>query len=265
MEDTMEVHLLDNNKKEGKVSFLIEGSNPAFASLIRKTILDEVPTMAIEDVEFRKNSSILYDEILAHRLGLIPLKTDLKSYDLPENCKCEGAGCAKCTLKLTLKAKGPGIVYASEIESQDPKVVPVFPKLPIVKLMKGQSLEFEATAVLGKGKTHAKWSPGHCFFKYKPKIEVGKKVENPEDVAKVCPINVFDVKNNSISINKDNLLKCHLCGACTEVSSDIKLNESEDDFVFFIESWGQLSPKDMVCTALDIIKIKIDNLSKELK
>ncbi len=63
---------------------------------------EEVPTMAIEDVEFRKNNSILYDEIIAHRLGLVPLKTDLKSYNLPEKCKCKGEGCARFQLTVPI-------------------------------------------------------------------------------------------------------------------------------------------------------------------
>src|SRR3989344_4066327 len=81
---SMEIKLLENNKKEGKVSFMIKKTSPAFANSLRKYILEKVPAMAIEDVEFRKNGSILYDEMIAHRLGLIPLSTDLKSYNLPQ-------------------------------------------------------------------------------------------------------------------------------------------------------------------------------------
>ena len=77
----MEIRVLENNKEEGKLSFILKGADVAFANALRRVIVEEVPTMAIEDVEFRKNSSILYDEIIAHRLGLIPFKTDLKSYN----------------------------------------------------------------------------------------------------------------------------------------------------------------------------------------
>ena len=81
----MEVRVLENEKDDGKVSFIIKDTNAAFANALRRIIIEEVPTMAIEEVEFRKNNSILYDEIIAHRMGLITLKTDLKSYNLPEN------------------------------------------------------------------------------------------------------------------------------------------------------------------------------------
>ncbi len=158
----MEVRLLEKIKEKNKISFIIRGINPQLANLLRRNMIEEVPVMAVEDVEFRKNNSILYDEIIAHRLGLVPFTTDLKSYNLPEKCKCKGKGCAKCTLKMILKAKGPGTVYVSDIKTKDSKVKPVFPKIPIVKLLKNQDLELESVMILGKGKEHTKWSPCLC-------------------------------------------------------------------------------------------------------
>ncbi len=262
----MEVELVDHDKKQNRVVFLLKGANPAFANMLRKTIIDEVPTMAIEDVEFRKNSSVLYDEIIAHRLGLVPLSTDLKAYNLPEECTCKGEGCSKCQLMFTLKAKGPGYVYASDMKSNDPKVVPVHPKMPVVKLIKGHTLELEATAVLGRGKDHSKWSPALAFYKYKPAIDIKKGVKNPKAVADSCPVDVYSVKNKELTINKDNVLRCHLCGACADVDPDhIKLNESGTDFVFTVESWGQLDVKDIVSTAVEIIQKKCDEVVKLIK
>ncbi len=255
----MKIELIDNNKKQNRLTFAIRDTTVAFVNLLRKTIMDEVPTMAIEDVEFRKNSSVLYDEIIAHRLGLLPLKTDLKSYVLPEECTCKGEGCSKCQLTLSLKAKGPGYAYASDFVSKDPKVVPVFPKTPIVKLLKGQVLELECTAVLGKGKVHAKWSPALAFYKYYPVISLKKGIKDPKAVADACPVGVFEVKGESLSI-KDPL-KCHLCGACVDVDPDnVSVTETGTDFVFSVESWGQLSPKEIVETAIDIINKKSDEV-----
>ena len=68
----MEIRVLSNVKEEGKLSFIIKDSTPAFANTLRRIMIEEVPTMAIEEIEFRKNNSILYDEIIAHRLGLTP-------------------------------------------------------------------------------------------------------------------------------------------------------------------------------------------------
>lgn len=263
----MDVTLLAKEKKTGRQSFLIKGSTPTFVNVLRRLIISEVPTMAIEDVEFRKNSSILYDEMLAHRLGLIPLNTDLKTYNLPQECKCKGEGCASCTLKLTLKvtARNDQVVTADELKSKDPECDPVYKEMPIVKLLKGQQLELEATAKLGKGKEHMKWSPGHAYYKYKPVVEIVKQPKNPEELAKICPKNVFDVKKNTLSVNKDNLTECHLCGACVDFEPGaIKLNESNTDFVFFIEPWGQLTAKQMVSEAFDIFDKKLDEFAEKI-
>jgi DNA-directed RNA polymerase subunit D len=261
----MEVRVLENNKEEGKLSFILKDADVAFANSLRRVIIEEVPTMAIEDVEFRKNSSILYDEIIAHRLGLIPFKTELKSYNLPENCKCKGEGCARCQLKMTLKpSKGVGMVYASEIKTKDSAIKPAYGKMPIVKLLKGQELELEATAVLGKGKDHAKWVPGLVYYKYKPIIEIGD-VKNPEAVVEACPLGIFEIKDNKLAVNKDGLFKCTLCEACVDIEPGIKLNFNDREFIFYMESWGQLTCKEIINEAVRIFDERLEEFSEVLK
>src|SRR3989339_399379 len=238
----IEVRLLDQDKEKNKVSFVLINSSPSFANIIRRMVTEDVPVMAIEDVEFRKNSSILYDEMIAHRLGLLPLTTDLKSYNLPSKCKCEGKGCARCQLKLTLKAKGPGTIYASEMHTRDAEIKPVYPKMPIVKILKNQSLELEATAVLGQGKEHVKWSPGHIYYKNKPIIEIDiKKCDGCGKCVEQCPTKTMEIKDNKAVVSKDHLLDCHLCNACIEAcpKEAVKVTGT-NDFVFYLESWGQL-------------------------
>ena len=260
----MEVRVLENNKDDGKVSFIIKDTNAVFVNTLRRIITEEVPTMAIEEIEFSKNNSILYDEIIAHRLGLMPLKTDLKSYNLPEKCKCEGKGCARCQLKLTLKVTGPETVYASDIKSKDPAVKPVYPKTPIVKLLKGQALEFEATAVLGKGKIHAKWSPGLAYYMYKPTIEI-KNPKNPEEIVEATHGNIFEIKNGKLEVIKDNLFKYDLAGIVEEVSKGEVRVVTDNDFIFYIESWGQLSCREILSQAIVIYNETYDELAEEVK
>lgn len=259
----MEVKLL--KKENEKLSFVLKDSNAFFANTLRRMIVEEVPTLAIEDVEFRANSSALYDEMIAHRLGLIPIKTDLKSYELPEECSCKGKGCAKCRLKLTLKAKAAGVVYAEIIKSRDAKCKPIHAKMPIVKLLKGQSLELEATARLGQGKDHSKWIPGLVYYKQYPLIEISKEGENCEEAANVCPVKVFDFKKGKLTINKENHLKCHLCNACVDACKGIKVESSNSDFIFYIESWGQLDPKEMMKEAANRLQKKTSEFVKLLK
>jgi len=264
----MKTELLKLDKKQGKLSFILKNANTAFANAIRRNAVEEVPVMAIEDVEFRSNSSVLYDEIIAHRLGLIPLKTDLKSYNLPGKCKCNNKGCAMCQLKLKLKARGQRTVYASEIKSTDPKIKPVYPKIPIIKLLKGQKLEFEATAILGKGKEHAKWCPGLVYYKNMPIININKKCKNPDLVVEQCPQGVFEVKNNRLVLNKDNSLKCHLCDACVDICEPkgaVTVDKNKNEFIFYVESWGQLSCKEIIEEALKTIKNSSEEFIKEIK
>ena len=151
----VEIEVVKADKKGNKLTILLKKTDASFVNAVRRAILESVPTMAIDEVEFTKNDSALYDEILAHRLGLIPLTTDLKGYELR---KPGDEISAKNSVKLWLKAKGPCTVYAEEIKSKDSAVKPVFGKTPIVKLLKGQELEFEAVAVLGTAKEHVKFS-----------------------------------------------------------------------------------------------------------
>lgn len=259
----MEIRLLERDNDKGKLSFLIKDTNPAFVNFLRNVITSKVPTLAIENVEFRKNNTVLYDEIIAHRIGLIPIKTDLNSYELPEECSCKGKGCAKCGLKMTLMANSPGIVYSAKLKSKDPKAVPVSENIPIVKLLKGQALQLEATAVLGRGEVHAKWSPGLAYYKYKPIITILKEPKDPQKVVDSCPLKIFKIKDNKLLVDKDVLMKCSLCEACVETSNgDIKSEETDKEFVFYVESWGQLDCREIVINALDIFQRELDEFVK---
>jgi DNA-directed RNA polymerase subunit D len=141
----------------------LEGIDRSYANAVRRFCIAEVPAMAIDDVVILENSSVLYDEILAHRLGMIPIKTDLNRYNLPEDCDCGNIlGCHKCRVLFVLDAKGKdkvSTVYSGDLVSEDREVRPVSESIPLVKLAQGQSVKLEAYARLGKGKEHAKWQP----------------------------------------------------------------------------------------------------------
>ena len=259
----MDITKLKEDKKTGKLSFLLKNTNPGFANALRRTMVDSVPAMAIEEVEFRKNSSALYDEIIAHRLGLIPLNTDLKSYIPIDECKCEGEGCARCTVTLTLKTSALGIVEASQLKSKDPKIKPAFANMPIVKLLKGQELELEATAVLGKGKSHAKWSPGLVWYTYSPTITVNNKSPKFAEYKDKYPPQVFD-KGGKIS--KDKIIDQNLVDAVDGVCDDVvKVEYDKSQIIFNIEPWGQLSAKEIVATAVKTLGNEFQEFDDALK
>lgn len=255
----MSITILDEDKKTGKLSFSISNISPAFANALRRTIIDDVPTMAIETAEISKNSSILYDEVIAHRIGLIPLTTDLKTYDLQENCKCNGEGCARCSVQLTLKGSKPGFVTASQFESKDPAVMPVYPNMPITKLAKGQEIEVIGTAILGKGRVHAKWTPAHVWYSYKPKITVHTtgKIQDER-----FPKSILD-KNGKIDKNKINTPQ--LIDAVDGINEEILTVEYDrSSFVFYMESFGQLACRDIVQKAFDILGERIKAFSDQI-
>ena len=265
----IKVEMLDKST-ENKWTFVMSGISPEYANTLRRLMMTEVPVMAIEDVEIRKNNSILYDEMLTLRLGLVPLTTDLKGYTLPEECSCKGAGCNSCTVTLTLKEKGPGTVYASDLKSKDPAVKPVYPKMPLMKLLEGQEVELEATAMLGKGKTHSKWNTGLVFFKGNPHVEVKKDPDSMElkkSIVKACPVNIFELKGDKLITVEKNIPACHLCSACTDLSKDISV-ETNEEYLFTIESFGQLTPKEIAVKSLDEFNKQLDEfveLSKALE
>jgi len=246
--------------EKDKVVLLLHGITPAVANMIRRYIMTEVPTLAMEDIEFRKNSSILFDEMIAHRLGLVVLKSDLKTYNKKDECKCGGKGCARCEVKMVLSGKGPGIVMAGDMKFKDPKIRPVFPNTPIVKLLKGQEIEVEGTATLGSGKVHTKWSPGHVIYRYRPTVEVNGKMD--AEYAKNFPLDIFDIKESSATVNKEKFI---MCCACNPSYSDKHLvfGEDKNEIVMVIESFGQLTIQEMVDTALDIMQKRAEEV-KEL-
>jgi len=247
-------------KKGNMIKFLVTNSETAFMNSMRRLILDEVPTMAIDDVEFKRNDSILYDEMVAHRLGLVPMTTDLKGYNLPAKCTCKGEGCAKCQLEMSLKTEATGFVTAGKIKTKDPKVAPVYEDIPITKLTDGQMLEFIALAKLGKGKEHAKWSPGIAFFTQKPNVTIKKAGECVEGVKK-CPRDVFEIKDSKVKVV--NEMACILCNACVEACGEdaITVEGAKDEFIFTLESFGQLKPKEILKQAT----VELDEKLEEFK
>ena len=140
------------NENEQKVSVEIKGVPIQYANALRRICLNGVPVYAVESVDILDNSSVLADEGIAHRIGLIPLKTDLEaSKDGNETDK----------IMITLDSgvsDETRTVLSGELKSQDSNVIPTSNDIPIVTLAPGQSLKFEAYARLGKGVEHARWN-----------------------------------------------------------------------------------------------------------
>ncbi|HEY7107823.1 MAG TPA: DNA-directed RNA polymerase subunit D [Nitrososphaeraceae archaeon] len=134
-----------------------------YVNAVRRLSISEVPTFAIDDVVMLENSSVMHDEAVAHRLGLVPLRTDLQRFVLPNLCECKSSlGCSKCRVLLVLDSEASDktkVITSAELVSEDDTVKPTSKEIPIIVLAPGQKLKFEAYARLGLGKDHAKWQP----------------------------------------------------------------------------------------------------------
>jgi len=196
-------------RKKNMIKFSVEGIKPSFANALRRIMISEIPTMAIEWVDFKKNDSALYDEIIAHRLGLIPLTYDRKFYKLPEECREASVKDSQCYVKLTLKKKGPCMVYSGDLKSEDESVKPVFDKIPIVELFDGQELELIAYARLGYGREHIKWQGAVVGYSIDDNGKITFEVEScsgffPEEIV-IISTEVFEKKLKELNKQINNL------------------------------------------------------------
>jgi len=143
---------------EAKVS----GCSEVMMNAIRRAILEEVPMLAIHEVFIFENPGPMFDEILSHRLGLIPLKTSIGKYLPIDSPKCAEASEERCftTLSIDVSAGNePLTVYSRDLVCKDAEVYPVYGNIPITKIPPNTRLRLEAIARMGRGKMHAKWQP----------------------------------------------------------------------------------------------------------
>ena len=140
------------SQSEQKVSVKLKGIPIQYANALRRICLNGVPIYAIDTVDFLSNSSVMADEGISHRLGLIPLKTELS--DVQQNNESD-------KIMFTLdsgETENTRTVLSGELRSQDNNVKPISDNIPIVTLAPGQRLKIEAYARLGRGTEHAKWN-----------------------------------------------------------------------------------------------------------
>ena len=267
----MKIEVLE--KDETNFRIVVRDADVPLVNTLRRIGLAEVPAMAIDEVVVIENSSILQDEMIAHRLGLVPLKTVLDDYNLPEVCDCKSEfGCGQCRVTLTLNAESneaTRTVYSGELVSENPEIMPVTDKIPIIKLAKGQKLKLEAYARLGKGKSHAKWQPvSVCAYKYYPKIEVpAQKCEDCQKCADICPKKVLSMKGERVDVR--DIVACNMCMDCVEAcpkkGEGIKIGWEKDAFIFNIESTGAFSPERVLQEATKILDKQLIELEEKLK
>lgn len=249
------------SKDKEKISFITDMSE-SLANAIRRSAL-EIPILAVDEVEIFKNDSALFDEILAHRIGLTPLMTE-KTFKEIEKCSCKGKGCSKCSVDLKIKVKGPCVVYSKELKG---KVEPIYDKIPLVVLNEEQELELVARARLGKGTEHIKFSPGLVYYRNLAKISVDKNCDDCKACIEACPQKILKIEKNKAEIKE--IYRCDLCEACVEACKKHEKNaikiEKDKELAFFIESWGQIKAEEIFMGATEQLLDNLKELEKGIK
>jgi len=177
-----------------KLDFAIDGTIAEFANMIRRYGMAEVPVFAIDNIVIYENSTVMFDEYLAHRLGQIPLVTPAKS-----------TGDLEVT--LVLDEVGPKMVYSSDLKSSDKDVKSARDKIPIVTLGEGQKLRLEAKAKLANGKTSSKYQSGLVSYgidgdKFSFKVESFYQMGPNDIVVRACDRIVEDLSELKKGIKK---------------------------------------------------------------
>jgi DNA-directed RNA polymerase subunit D len=253
--------------KPKKAVIKIEDIKPYFINSIRRIMLSDLPKLAIEDVVIYDNTSALFDEIISHRLGLVPIPTDFNLLTYKDKCVCKGKGCPNCTVRYTLSKEGKGIVFSGDLQPAEKSWAITEDKIPIVELFNDQRLILEVEAVLGKGRDHAKWQ-GIIAPSYKmdSKIELdSSKIKEAKEFIEKLPKDLVEIKGNKIElkdISKLSILESYIE---KEKIDFITIKKDPTNIIFSFETDGSFTAKDAIIESAKILENKYSEFSKLLK
>lgn len=277
-----------------QIQFTLEGVDASFSNAIRRVCIAEVPTLAIDLVEVLENSSVLCDEFISHRLGLIPIvSTVAKEMSFPyETTLDEESGRTEIEFELTAKGSSDQTydVTSGHLTSFDKRVFPVKHAsldennpdptkagILVVKLRKHQEVKLRCTARKGIGKDHAKWSPvATAVFRYEPVIDINRalmdtlNVSEKRSFVESCPGRLlrYDEESDSVQVEKNAAYSYD--GEIMKKADDlgkpglVNIRPNMNKVNFTIETTGALPPEEVVHQGLEILKTKLDVLKGEL-
>ncbi len=283
---------------ENSCTFDLIGVDAPIANALRRAMLSRVPTMAIDLCVVLDNTSVLPDEMIAHRLGLVPLRAPSKQFSYPNAAffSTEGGRQAldeqtglEFMLDVTCTVQG-GKEVNTLVKSGDIKWVPIGTQhgrfeeehigpvhndLVIAQLSPGQSIKVQCFAVKGRGETHAKWQPvATAFYKLLPLVKILEPIRgaaaallvtDPKRADNACPSGVFDIEDGvAVVSNARNCTMCRECLRRDEYKGKIELARDKRHFMFSVESTGTYSAADIVKEALHELVATMTDVRKLL-
>ncbi|KAL2939337.1 DNA-directed RNA polymerases II IV and V subunit 3 [Bienertia sinuspersici] len=263
------------------LKFELRNTDSSVANALRRVMIAEVPTVAIDLVEIEVNSSVLNDEFIAHRLGLIPLISDrAMTMRFSRDCDaCDGDGqCEYCSVEFHLRAKCIGDqtldVTSKDLLSSDHTVTPIdFSDSAAADDAADNRSRVETQSNSQKriGKDHAKWSPAATVtFMYEPEILINEDLmesltlEQKKEWVDSSPTKVFDIDPNTqqvvvvdpeaYSYDDEVIKKAEAMGK----PGLVEIYPKEDCFIFTVESTGAVKAYQLVLNAIEVLKQKLD-------
>ncbi|MFZ1970825.1 MAG: DNA-directed RNA polymerase subunit D [Candidatus Nanoarchaeia archaeon] len=233
------------DKKENQITFKAEISD-SLANSVRR-YLNQIPVLAVDEVEIYKNDSPLYDETVAHRIGLIPLKMD-KSVN------------EKTEMEMKLAVKREGMVYSGDLKGA---LGVVYEKMPITSLGEENELQIVAFARTGKGSDHSKFSPGLMYYRHVVELKMDSDLY--DEVKEAIPNNEIKKEGKSIVV-LDNL-KREVSDICEEICKEKgkKLEMiPKEELIITIESFGQLEVNEIFKRAIEALEKDLEIVSKKI-
>lgn len=290
----MKVKILDCDKKNHlageTLEFQLSEVDNAFANALRRVLLAEIPVLGIESVTISQNTSVLADEMIAHRLGLVPLYSmKARRMHYIRECDCGGQGCGECQITGEIIAECPSHqhslpVYINEaLHIDDKEVFPVSSEprgVLLVTLGRSQKLHLKVVIRKNIAKTHAKFMPvATVAMRYAPEI-----ILHPEGFARLgkekcklwvdrCPRRVFNYNESSQQVEVVNPQECIFCRECTSKEPPFR-NLAEPlvfvrqkrnalgyfDFIFVVESTGVLPVMQLMSDAIEVLYKKLERI-----
>lgn len=242
-----DVEFIEEGDREAR--FLVRGISPALANGIRRSILADVPTLSIDTLRVVENSSVMFDEQIGLRLGLVPLRTELEDFE-------EGD-----TVTLSIDVEGPATAYSGDLVSSDPAVEPADENIPIIELKEDQRLELEAEAVLGVGRDHAKHQGGVAVgYQHLQRLETGGERDEyaDDDDPEIVRGVVEDDGELILAEEFDNDLRNRY------PEREVEVVDVEDAFVFHVESDGSMPVPELVTRAVDTLRDRAEELESKV-